>query len=101
MVSSAQVVFAHSVEGLFVGALGGEAPPARSERCAAWASTSRRSYCPPAPTDFRLTFNEAGISRWVSQGLLRAGLAFAGAKECTVEVVTFTGTDVVYRITWK
>lgn len=54
-----------------------------------------------APTDFRLGFNESGISRWVTQGLLQAGLTFAGAKECTVAVVSFTQTDAVYRITWK
>lgn len=54
-----------------------------------------------APTDFRLTFNEAGVSRWVSQGLLHAGLTFAGARGLEVAVETFTETDAVYRITWQ
>lgn len=54
-----------------------------------------------SPTDFRATFNEAGISRWVSQGLLLAGLTFAGARETSVELESFTETEVVYRITWK
>lgn len=53
------------------------------------------------PTDFRTTFNETGISRWVSQGLLKAGLTFAGAKELTVNVESFTELNVVYRVTWK
>jgi uncharacterized protein (TIGR02265 family) len=53
------------------------------------------------PTDFRLTFNEASISRWVSQGLLCSGLTFAGAKETSVELESFTDDEVVYRITWK
>jgi uncharacterized protein (TIGR02265 family) len=182
VVSSEQVVFAHSVEGLFVRALGGEVPPALADQLrglgidlskkllpaypvALWnrvleatAQTlypgepfdqagrqlgarmmegyratlvgqavlalakiigprrallrSRQNWRSGnnysevrveelAPTDFRLGFNEAGISRWVTQGLLQAGLTFAGAKACTVEVVTFTETDVVYRITWK
>ena len=54
-----------------------------------------------SPTDFRLTFNESGISRWVSQGLLSAGLTFAGATEVSVEVADFSEGEVVYRITWK
>lgn len=54
-----------------------------------------------AATDFRLTFNEADVSRWVSQGLLAAGLVFAGARDLSVEIESFTDTEVVYRITWK
>lgn len=54
-----------------------------------------------APNDFRLTFNERGVSRWVSQGLLAAGLTFAGAPEVGVELERFSEHDVVYRITWK
>jgi uncharacterized protein (TIGR02265 family) len=54
-----------------------------------------------APTDFRATFNEKGISRWVSQGLLKAGLTFAGAKELIVDVESFTEQHCVYRVTWK
>ena len=54
-----------------------------------------------APKDFRLTFNESGISRWISQGLLAAGLTFAGASEASVEVAEFSQSEVVYRITWK
>ena len=53
------------------------------------------------PTDFRLTFNESGISRWVSQGLLKAGLTFAGAKELVVDVESFNELHCVYRVTWK
>lgn len=52
------------------------------------------------PTDFRLSFNESGVSRWISQGLLSAGLVFAGAKGLTVEVESFTESDAVYRATW-
>jgi uncharacterized protein (TIGR02265 family) len=54
-----------------------------------------------APNDFRLRFNESGVSRWVSQGLLAAGLVFAGAQDLSVELESFTETDAVYRITWK
>ena len=77
--SPEQVVFSHTVEGLFVRALGGEL----------------------APNDFRLSFNESGVARWVSQGLVSAGLLFAGAKELSVELASFTERDAVYRITWK
>ena len=52
------------------------------------------------PTDFRLIFNETGISRWVSQGLLRAGLTFAGAKNLTVEVESYTEGETVYSVVW-
>lgn len=177
-----QIVFAHSVEGLFARALGGEVPPALQEQIRglgidltkkllpaypvqmwnqALEATVRELYpgepVPQAarqlgermmhgyratlvgqallamakiigprrallrsrqnwrsgnnysevkveelsPSDFRLTFNEAGISRWVSQGLLAAGLTFAGARGLSVEVAEFTETEVVYRITWK
>jgi uncharacterized protein (TIGR02265 family) len=53
-----------------------------------------------SPSDFRMTFNETGISRWVSQGLLSAGLEFTGAKELSVEVESFTETHVIYRVRW-
>lgn len=54
-----------------------------------------------APNDFRLEFNESGVSRWVSQGLLRAGLTFAGAKQLVVDLEGHTETSATYRITWK
>lgn len=54
-----------------------------------------------SPTEFRAIFNESGVSRWVSQGLLLAGLTFAGAKETIVEVESFTQTEVIYRVSWK
>jgi uncharacterized protein (TIGR02265 family) len=54
-----------------------------------------------APNDFRLEFNEAGVSRWVSQGLLRAGLTFAGAKELVVDLERHTETSATYRLRWK
>lgn len=53
-----------------------------------------------APTDFRLTFNERSVSRWVSQGLLAAGLTFAGAQALSVELESYAESEVVYRITW-
>lgn len=54
-----------------------------------------------APNDFRLTFNETGISRWLSQGLLQAGLTFAGARGLVVAIESFTDTEAVYRATWQ
>lgn len=54
-----------------------------------------------SPAEFRAIFNESGVSRWVSQGLLLAGLTFAGAKQTIVEVESFTETEVIYRVSWK
>ena len=36
-----------------------------------------------------------------NQGLLLAGLTFAGAKETIVEVESFTETEAIYRVSWK
>lgn len=52
------------------------------------------------PSDFRLELNEPGAARWVSQGLLSAGLRFAGAKGLSVDVEAFTDETVVYRTKW-
>lgn len=54
-----------------------------------------------APTDFRLVLNESGVSRWVSAGLLQAGLEMAGAQALKVELESFTDTHATYRVTWQ
>jgi uncharacterized protein (TIGR02265 family) len=54
-----------------------------------------------SPQEFRMTFNEKAVSKWVSQGLLYAGLKFAGANALQVEVERFTDNDATYHITWS
>jgi uncharacterized protein (TIGR02265 family) len=53
-----------------------------------------------SPTDVRVVLNEAGVSRWVSAGLLQAGLTMAGAKGLSVTIESFTDTHATYRLTW-
>ena len=53
-----------------------------------------------APNDFSILMNEPGAARWVSQGLLSAGLRFAGAKSLRVDLEHFTDVDVTYRTRW-
>lgn len=53
-----------------------------------------------SPTDFRLTFNEPGMTRWMSQGLVLGGVRFAGAKSPTVDVETYDDETVTYRVKW-
>lgn len=52
------------------------------------------------PTDFRLVMNESSVSRWVSAGLLQAGLELTGARGLKVTVESFTDTHATYRVTW-
>lgn len=54
-----------------------------------------------APTDFRIVLNEGGVSRWVSAGLLEAGLTMAGARNMQVAIESFTDTHATYRLTWS
>lgn len=54
-----------------------------------------------SPTDFTLTFNESGVARWVSKGLVLAGIRFAGAKSPSVEVEKYDDEAVTLRVTWE
>ncbi len=54
-----------------------------------------------APSDFRLVLNETGVSRWLSAGLMKAGLAAIGAKGLQVTVEAHTETHATYRVTWQ
>ena len=54
-----------------------------------------------APTDFTLTFNEPGVARWVLQGLVLAGIRFAGAKSPSVTVAKYDQETVTFHVTWE
>lgn len=53
------------------------------------------------PTDFLAVFNERGLSRFASQGVLQAGLEFAGARELVVTIEKLEQRSVTYAVKWR
>ncbi len=54
-----------------------------------------------APGEYRLWVNEPGVTRYITQGILQAGLAIAGAKGLTVSVEQFDDESVTYLVRWQ
>lgn len=54
------------------------------------------------PTTFDLTMNEAGEIRWLTWGILDAGLKLTAAEGALgVHVLKFDEQSVTYRVSWK
>lgn len=53
------------------------------------------------PNDYELWVNQANGNPGYIQGILDASLAIAGARGLSIEVVSFDGDAVVYRIRWS